>query len=253
MGALRIQSYVEKMTQQYSFKDPILDTSAGWEPNWYQPLFPNRQYIKQDIRDFNPPCIDIICDICDMKSIDSHSIGLVLNLEALERIANPPKAIDEIYRVLKPKGLFILTTYFSYPFRPIGPEHERQGQKDYWRFTSEGIKFLLRRFKILDMTMEESLTRKRGIWTCAQKITWEPQKTQILLANTAYEQNIKIHSVPLDCIFPDTKAGIQRKNKLQKETIPKQVLRCLYHRLRKWSLTQKFIRILLRFLGEEIP
>ena len=73
--------YVKWAIEHFPFKEPILDTCAGWEPNYYQPLFSGKQYIKQDIQDYNPPCIDILCDICDMKPISNESIGLVLNLE----------------------------------------------------------------------------------------------------------------------------------------------------------------------------
>jgi SAM-dependent methyltransferase len=138
-----------------------LDTCAGWEPNFYQPLFPGKKYIKQDIQDFNPPCIDIICDIADMKPISSESIGLVLNLESLEHLPYPQKAIDEIHRVLRPSGLLILTTVMHFKIH--------RTPKDYWRFTPDGIELLLNRFKILDCTLEGDLKRPKGIWTIAQK------------------------------------------------------------------------------------
>ncbi len=78
------------------------------EPNYYQPLFPGKTYIKQNIQNFDPPCINVVCDICDMKPIPDESIRLVLNLESLEHISYPQKAIDEICKVLKPEALWIL-------------------------------------------------------------------------------------------------------------------------------------------------
>jgi hypothetical protein len=41
--------------------------------------------------------------------------------------------------------------------------------KDYWRFTPDGIELLLRQFKILDCTVEESLKKPKGIWVTARK------------------------------------------------------------------------------------
>jgi len=156
-----IIEYVRWGIGQFPFEEPILDTCAGWEPNYYQPLFPGKRYIKQDMQNFDPPCIDIICDISDMKPISDGSIGLVLNLESLEHIPYPQKAIDEIYRVLRPNGLLILTTVMHFKIHPC--------PKDYWRFTPEGIALLLNRFKILDCTLEGSLKRPKGIWVTAQK------------------------------------------------------------------------------------
>lgn len=152
---------------QFPFEEPILDTCAGWEPNYYQPLFPDKHYIKQDMQDFNPPCIDIICDISDMKPISNESIGLVLNLESLEHIPYPQRAIDEIHRVLKPEGLLILTTVMHFKIH--------HAPKDYWRFTPEGIELLLKRFKMLDCTLEGDLKRPKGIWVTARKTALETE------------------------------------------------------------------------------
>jgi SAM-dependent methyltransferase len=156
-----IVNYVKWAMSRFPFEEPILDTCAGWEPNFYQPLFPGKRYIKQDMRNFDPPCIDIICDIGDMKAVSNESIGLVLNLESLEHLPYPQKAIDEIYRVLRPSGLLILTTVMHFKIH--------RAPKDYWRFTPDGIELLLNRFKILDCTLEGSLKRPKGIWVTAQK------------------------------------------------------------------------------------
>jgi SAM-dependent methyltransferase len=153
--------YVKWVIERFPFVEPILDTCAGWEPNYYQPLFPGRRYIKQDMQDFDPPCIDILCDITNMKPIPDESIGLVLNCESLEHIQNPQKAIDEIHRVLRPNGLLILTTVMHFKIH--------RAPKDYWRFTPDGIEFLLSRFKILDCTLEGDSKRPKGIWVTAQK------------------------------------------------------------------------------------
>jgi SAM-dependent methyltransferase len=156
-----IVNYVRWAIDRFPFQEPILDTCAGWEPNFYQPLFPGKKYIKQDMQDFDPPCIDLICDVADMKPISSESIGLVLNLESLEHLPYPQKAIDEIHRVLRPNGLLILTTVMHFKIH--------RTPKDYWRFTPDGIELLLSRFKIEDCTLEGDLKRPKGIWVTAQK------------------------------------------------------------------------------------
>lgn len=158
-----IVQYVRWAKERFPYEEPVLDTCAGWEPNYYQPLFPGKRYIKQDMQDFDPPCIDLLCDITDMKPVSDESIGLVLNLESLEHIPYPQKAIDEIYRVLKPGGLLILTTVMHFKIH--------HAPKDYWRFTPEGMELLLRRFKILDCALEGDLKRPKGIWVTAKKTT----------------------------------------------------------------------------------
>ena len=156
-----VVNYVKWVIERYPYEEPILDTCAGWEPNYYQPLFPGKRYVKQDFQDYKPPCVDIICDVSNMKPIPDESFGLVLNLEALEHIAYPQKAIDEIHRILRPGGLLILTTVMHFRIHP--------SPKDYWRFTPDGIELLLRQFKILDCTLEESLKKPKGVWVTARK------------------------------------------------------------------------------------
>ena len=156
-----IVNYVKWAVGRFPFEEPILDTCAGWEPNLYRPLFPGKRYIKQDMTDFDPPCIDVICDIADMKPISDESIGLVLNLESLEHLPYPQKGIDEIHRVLRPNGLLILTTVMHFKIH--------RAPKDYWRFTPDGLELLLNRFKILDCTLEGNFKRPKGIWVTAQK------------------------------------------------------------------------------------
>ena len=153
--------YLKEAVERFEFEEPVLDTCAGWEPNFYQSLFAGKKFIKQDMRDFDPPCIDVVCDVSDMKPIASGSIGLVLNLEALQHVAFPKKALDEIYRVLKPNGLLILTTHMFWPIMHY--------PKDYWRFCPHGMEILLHKFKILDYTLEGSEDHPTGMWFVAQK------------------------------------------------------------------------------------
>jgi SAM-dependent methyltransferase len=153
--------YVKWAIERFPYEEPILDTCAGWEPNYYQPLFPGKRYIKQDMQEFDPPCIDLVCDIADLKPVADESIGLVLNMESLEHIPYPQKAMDEIHRVLRPGGLLILTTIMHFKIH--------RTPKDYWRFAPEGIELLLNKFKILDCTLEGDRKRPKGIWATARK------------------------------------------------------------------------------------
>ena len=169
-------NYLKWAIARFPFEEPILDTCAGWEPNFYQPLFSGKRYIKQDMRDFDPPCIDVICDIAEMKPISNESIGLVLNLESLEHLPSPQKAIDEIHRVLRPNGLLILTTVMHFKIH--------RAPKDYWRFTPDGIEFLLSRFKILDCTLEGDSKRPKGIWVTARKTSHPEEWGKLPLLRT---------------------------------------------------------------------
>jgi SAM-dependent methyltransferase len=166
-GALRrwtlrvpVRDYVERIIATFGYEEPILDCCAGWEPNLYQPLFPNRQYVKLDYQDYSPSCIDVVCNIWD-QPIKDESIGLVLNLESLEHIAFPQKAVDEIFRVLRPSGLLILSTVMQWRIHRF--------PRDYWRYCPDGLGVLLAKFTILDLTLEGDPTFPRGLWVTARK------------------------------------------------------------------------------------
>lgn len=92
------------------------------------------------------PGADIICDICKMDSVLSESVDGVICRAVLEHTKFPKQAIDEIHRILRPGGKFFGYVPFIYPF------HAEEGAyQDYWRFTSQGIKLLLRDFKDIEI------------------------------------------------------------------------------------------------------
>ncbi|RUL88623.1 class I SAM-dependent methyltransferase [Tautonia sociabilis] len=87
-------------------------------------LFPGTPYIGCDMR--SGPGVDRVEDVSAMTLAD-ESAGTVICLETFEHVFEVRRAFDEVYRVLKPGGLFILTSPFH--FRIHGyPD-------DYWRMT----------------------------------------------------------------------------------------------------------------------
>jgi SAM-dependent methyltransferase len=71
--------------------------------------------------------------------VKSESIDCVLCCEVLEHVADPFTCCSEIYRILKPGGLFV----FSVPF--IFPIHA--DPYDFGRFTPERIRLMCKDFK----------------------------------------------------------------------------------------------------------
>src|SRR4030095_5709220 len=84
---------------------------------------------------------------------DAQALGLadavfdvVLCTEVLEHLPEPQRALDEMFRVLKPSGTLLLTTRFLFPIH--------DAPHDYFRFTKYGLRYLLRRFEILEVREE---------------------------------------------------------------------------------------------------
>jgi SAM-dependent methyltransferase len=87
------------------------------------------------------PRAQLICDAHDLPFRDESFDGLVAQA-VLEHVLDPARAVEEIYRVLKPGGL----VYADTPF--MQQVHGREF--DFTRFTRLGHRRLFRRFDELD-------------------------------------------------------------------------------------------------------
>jgi SAM-dependent methyltransferase len=68
--------------------------------------------------------------------------------QAIECFENPFKAMDEMYRVLKPGGKLYIDSPFNYRWFGVGSwKDPNQGAADYWRITKDGWKLLTKKFK----------------------------------------------------------------------------------------------------------
>lgn len=91
-------------------------------------------------------------DICRRnEQIPDCAFDFVVCTEVLEHTIQPFDAVDEIWRILKPSGILLVSTPLN--FRIHGP------LPDCWRFTEYGLRALLRRFKILALDSVETPDR----------------------------------------------------------------------------------------------
>jgi len=73
-------------------------------------------------------------------SIETESVGTALCLETLEHVEDCRAAVEEIFRVLKPGGLAVISSGMKEIIHP--------SPSDYWRFTPEGFESLMRQFTV---------------------------------------------------------------------------------------------------------
>jgi SAM-dependent methyltransferase len=82
-------------------------------------------------------------DLQDLSTYADHSYNIVVIDNILEHVAEPRKAISEIYRILKNDGICICLTPFL--VKPHGyPD-------DYWRFTESGLRKMFEDFSNVDI------------------------------------------------------------------------------------------------------
>src|SRR5262245_44631417 len=94
--------------------------------------FPGREYLGCDMRP--GPGVDRVEDVTAINLPDGRA-GTVLCIETFEHVFEVRRAFDEVFRILKPGGVFVITSPLN--FRIHGyPD-------DYWRMTPSCLRRLL--------------------------------------------------------------------------------------------------------------
>lgn len=107
------------------------------------------------------PGVDKIINAENMSERLKDQFDLVICIDTLEHVKHPWLVIEEIYKVLKPGGL----AYFAVPFRFGIHDYP----SDYYRYTEEGMKILLEKFKIIYSKGQGDKTYPHTVITIAQK------------------------------------------------------------------------------------
>ncbi len=85
-------------------------------------------------------------DIHELPLAD-NSVDAIICISVLEHVEEPQKAVRELYRVLKPGGYCYIYAPFLFYYHP-----ERGYYGDYYRFTVEGMRYLARDFKEIEIS-----------------------------------------------------------------------------------------------------
>jgi SAM-dependent methyltransferase len=116
-----------------------------------------RKYVTADFfaEGYTYPNIDMNLDISDMGQVNSNTFDCVIAMDVLEHVQNDKKAIQEVFRILKPNGYFLITvpqkdnTYQTYEDENINKPEDREriyGQWDHLRIYGSDFKDLLEQY-----------------------------------------------------------------------------------------------------------
>lgn len=135
-----IREFVRVVAETLPILQPVVEVGALQVPDQpysadLRPFFAQTEYIGCDIRP--GPGVDRIEDVHQL-SFAADTLGTVLMLETLEHVRNPLQAMSEVFRVLRPGGLAVISSCMDFPV------HEHPA--DYWRFAPQGFDLLLERF-----------------------------------------------------------------------------------------------------------
>jgi SAM-dependent methyltransferase len=122
----------------------VLDVGGRIQP--YRPLLAEKvnQYVALDL--VESPLVTVRANAGGMPFPDGV-FDLVLCTQVLEYVLDPDGPVREICRVLKPGGIALFSFAAFYP---------RIAVDDYWRFTSAGLRHLLRPFRRVEIIPEGS-------------------------------------------------------------------------------------------------
>lgn len=132
-----------KIMREYA-RGRMIDLGCGDMP--YKPFLVDlvNSYDSLDLRPVSED-IKYIGDIQNMHMIDSSTYDFAICMEVLEHVPQPQRAINEIYRILRPGGILVLSVpHLSHIHNP---------PNDYFRFTSFGLLYLLDQagFKVINI------------------------------------------------------------------------------------------------------
>jgi SAM-dependent methyltransferase len=135
--------------------------------------------------------------------VEDASFDVVLCLQVLEHVPDPPAAVRELRRVVKPGGRVLASTHGVYPFHP-NPE-------DLWRWTDTGLAHLFR-----TKAEWESVTVRPGAGTAAT-VAMLVAHTIDLLCKRA---GVRAAGVPLIALLNAGGEALDRAVPMLREPVP---------------------------------
>jgi SAM-dependent methyltransferase len=135
-----IKDFISFAATTIPILDPIYEFGSLQVPGQegfadLRPLFPGKQYFGCDMRE--GPGVDKVLNLHDTH-LPEKSVGTVLCLDTLEHVEYPHRALEEIHRILKPRGIAIISSVMNFPIHDY--------PYDYWRFTPEAFRSILKPF-----------------------------------------------------------------------------------------------------------
>jgi len=140
------------LLRQFARLEPGVVLDVGSKASPYKDRIPHTRYLRLDLDPRTAP--DLCCDVQAIDCADAQFDALIAT-EVLEHILEPQRAVDEMWRVLRPGGVCIASTRFLYPYHP--------DPRDYYRFTWDSLAHLFRRFTQVEVIPHGN--RLQAVWS----------------------------------------------------------------------------------------
>ncbi len=156
-----LRGVARAMIESFELPGPVLEVGsfqvAGQEKLIdLRGLFSGREYIGIDFR--SGPGVDVVADVENLP-VATGSVGTVLAFSVFEHVKRFWRGFEEVYRVLRPDGVFLVCTPFYF--------HVHSYPHDYWRFTPEAFEMLLERYPTRVLGWHGPDRRPLNVWVAA--------------------------------------------------------------------------------------
>jgi SAM-dependent methyltransferase len=141
------EPFLEIGSYQVSGQEDLIDMRS---------LLPNRNYIGVDFR--SGPGVDVVADV-EKLPFENGSVGTVLAFSVFEHVRHFWKGFEEVHRVLRPDGAFLVCTPFYF--------HVHAFPNDYWRFTPSAFDSLLEHYPTRVLGWHGPDRRPLNVWAAA--------------------------------------------------------------------------------------
>ncbi len=156
-----LRGVARAMVESFDLPGPVLEVGsyqvAGQEDLIdLRGLFPGREYTGVDFRP--GPGVDLVANVENLP-LPTASVGTVLAFSVFEHVKRFWHGFEEVRRVLRPDGVFLVCTPFYF--------HVHSYPHDYWRFTPEAFDSLLEPYPTRVLGWHGPDRRPLNVWAAA--------------------------------------------------------------------------------------
>ena len=135
-----IKGFVKIIADMLPIVEPIYEFGSLQVPGEegfadLRPIFGGKEYVGCDMQE--GPGVDLILNLHNID-LAAETAGTVLVPDTLEHVEYVRRAVEETHRILKPDGILVISSVMKFPIHDF--------PYDYWGFTPEAFKFLLKAF-----------------------------------------------------------------------------------------------------------
>ena len=160
---LFLRGMMQAVAESFPLPEPILEIGSYQVEGQadildLRSMFPGKDYVGTDFR--AGPGVDLVADV-EKLSLPDASVGTVIALSTFEHVEQFWLGFKEVERVLRPDGVFVVASPFYF--------HVHAYPNDYWRFTPEALKSLLKGYPTKIVGSHGPDRRMANVWSIAFK------------------------------------------------------------------------------------